>query len=324
MCFSTRSLARNAILPWLLFAGCGPGPRTDDTQSHGGEGAAEGGQGGDNSGGTSQSDWEDADASAGRAGQSQDALAIGVNKDASPTPLSSDPSDAGAPVDEPPGGWVRAIVAVGSGAGRIRSLDQGLTWRDSSRFANGGGDDMNLLRSVTYGRGRWIAVGWKLLVSTDAVQWSERKSPCGLSTGVAYGNGWFVMTCNGRPFRSRDAVTWTQGGNADVGGHPLVLFDGKRFVSWGDGSRAFESVDADTWKVLAGVDDISYCDGMVKPTRNACGEGSPVWADGVSVRGWGGTLGSIMRSTDRRTWKEVHRDSYSVNYEAFAFGFAPP
>lgn len=187
-------------------------------------------------------------------------------KTPAPAPVSSDPPDAGTLVDEPPVGWVRAIVAVGSGAGRIRSLDQGLTWRDSSRFANGGGDDVNLLRSVAYGRGRWIAVGWKLLVSTDAVQWSERKSPCGLSTGVAYGNGWFVMTCNGRPFRSRDAVTWTQGGTADVGGHPLVLFDGKRFVSWGDNSRAFESVDADTWKLLAGVDDISYCDGMVKPT----------------------------------------------------------
>src|SRR5438034_72582 len=67
---------------------------------------------------------------------------------------------AGAPGD--PAGWVPALIGVGYGGIRIVSRDGGKTWGERAYETTNGGDDAVLLRAVVYGKGIWVATGWKL------------------------------------------------------------------------------------------------------------------------------------------------------------------
>ena len=91
-------------------------------------------------------------------------------------------------------GLVPGIIGVGYGGIRIISRDQGKTWGSRSSFAVDGGDDQNLLRAVAYGKGMWIATGWKLVTSIDGgLTWSdhgmiaklEPRPPCNIVEGLA-------------------------------------------------------------------------------------------------------------------------------------------
>ena len=96
----------------------------------------------------------------------------------------------GAPLGQVPG-----VVAVGYGNLRIVSRDDGVTW--SSRVVEGDPDDLfNLLWSVAWGSGRWVAVGTRLLISEDGVTWTDEtpsmppsgpSSPTGSATSVCSG-----------------------------------------------------------------------------------------------------------------------------------------
>jgi hypothetical protein len=70
---------------------------------------------------------------------------------------------------------VKAIIGVGYGVHSHRlSRDGGLTWGDRAYAAASGGDDEDLLRAVVYGKGRWIATGWKLMSSDDGITVDDR------------------------------------------------------------------------------------------------------------------------------------------------------
>ena len=133
-----------------------------------------------------------------------------------------------------PAGYVPALIGVGYGGIRIVSRDGGKTWGDRAYATTSGGDDEELLRAVAYGKGLWIATGWKLVTSTDGVHWTDRglikngknKIPgCSIVEGLAYNAGYFFAACTpwdspGVVFRSSDGLSWTKYGTiGDTGGH---------------------------------------------------------------------------------------------------------
>jgi hypothetical protein len=68
---------------------------------------------------------------------------------------------------------VLGILGAGYGGLRIVSRDGGLSWGSRASIAANGGDDDNLIGAVAYGKGRWIATGWKLWSSDDGVTWTD-------------------------------------------------------------------------------------------------------------------------------------------------------
>jgi hypothetical protein len=242
----------------------------------------------------------------------------GVAPDARPGADATPAPPAG---DEPPAGWKPTIVAVGYGGVRIRSRDLGETWGDKAMLSVGGGDDQNLLRCVTYGRGLYVAGGWKLFVSRDGAAWAAATLPkgCNLMEAIAYGNGTFVATCGGRAYLSPDAATWSAGTSVHEVGHLRVYFGGGTFVATGDDKQVFESKDGKTWSRRADLVGASFCDGAWKSAA-ACGRGARghgVWLDSQ----W---KGKVLRSTDGAKWTTVYQDTTDNHVEWFAFGYSPP
>lgn len=233
-------------------------------------------------------------------------------------------SDAGAPGDKDPPGLVPAIVGVGYAGVKIRSLDNGLTWKDRTQLADRGGDDPNLLRAVAYGKGLWVAGGWKYLTSRDAVTWTEQTvHPCGggVLDGLAFGNDIFVGACGGDTYVSSDGLTWKRAGRFSSGGHPKVVFGNGMFAAFGDSRQAFRSADAMTWTRWEGMRDAAFCSGELK-SREACKVAeNGLWTNGVWVRGYTPALGGggIFRSTDGTTYTRASQ----TNVETFAAGFVP-
>ena len=107
-----------------------------------------------------------------------------------------------------------ALIGVGYGGLRIVSRDNGKTWGDRASDIADGKDDEYLLRAVVYGKGRWIATGWKLWTSDDGVNWTPhgmiKDGPkirgCSIVEGLAYKDGYFYAAC---PVSSRGRSTTT-------------------------------------------------------------------------------------------------------------------
>jgi hypothetical protein len=102
------------------------------------------------------------------------------------------------------------LLAVGYGGMRVRSLDDGHSWQDYGQLASNGGDDMHLLRGAAWGGGRFVAAGWRIFSSEDAVEWTEHDNPTGQwLSAVAYGNGMFLGAGGGGYCaRSSDGTQW--------------------------------------------------------------------------------------------------------------------
>src|SRR4029077_2815382 len=167
---------------------------------------------------------------------------------------------AGAPGD--PAGWVPALVGVGYGGIRIVSRDGGKTWGDRAYETTNGGDDDVLLRAVVYGKGIWVATGWKLWTSNDGVHWTDHGKlqdgpvkSCAIIEGLAYKDGTFFGVCDGKVFQSSDGLTWTKISNiGNTGSHVYLIYRGGKFVAYGDTKTSFQSDDAVTWTVMSGID----------------------------------------------------------------------
>ncbi|MEO8212467.1 MAG: hypothetical protein ABI560_04715 [Myxococcales bacterium] len=245
---------------------------------------------------------------------------------------------AGAGSAEIPAGWVPALVGVGYGGIRIVSRDAGRTWGDRAYETANGGDDDVLLRAVIYGKGLWVATGWKLMTSTDAVRWTDHgklaEGPipaCGIVEGLAYKDGTFYAACTQwdapvAVFRSPDGLKWTKhadiGGKGDIGGHVFLTYRDAMFVVYGDTKTSFKSTDALTWTVMPGVEQATYCDGAFKSGK-ACLDAA--WFDGVWLRAdW---QGGISRSTDGKTFGRAYLDDQkNTLYQSRALtpGYVPP
>lgn len=244
-----------------------------------------------------------------------------------------------------PPGMVPGIITVGYGGIRIVSRDQGLTWGDRASEVANGGDDEVLLRAVTYGKGLWIATGWKYWTSPNGVDWTDHGLvgkgilPCGIVEGLAYFDGAFWAACGvyveGQPdslggvFRSTDGMTWDSkpfGIIGDTQGHlSLAARDGK-LVAWGDTKVSFASTDGAAWSVMPGLTAATYCNDQWKSLVDCDPDADGVsFFDGVWLKGaW---QGRIVRSTDGVSYDTVYEDDQkngSYTSRTFASGYVSP
>jgi hypothetical protein len=229
-----------------------------------------------------------------------------------------------------PPGFVPALIGVGYGGIRIVSRDGGKTWGDRAYETTNGGDDDVLLRAVAYGKGIWVATGWKLWTSTDGVHWTDhgklKDGPvkaCAIIEGLAYKDGTFFGVCDGNVFRSSDGLTWTKVSNiGNTGSHVYLNYRGGKLVAYGDTKTSFQSDDAVTWTTMPGIEQATYCENTWK-SQTDCKDSS--WFDGTYLRAdW---QGKISRSTNGTSFSTVYNDDQKntlYQSRAIAAGMAAP
>ena len=209
-------------------------------------------------------------------------------------------TDAGA---DPPG----VFVAVGYGGRTIRSVDDGRTWVDDHALIANGVDDKFLLRTVVWGGGKFVALGWRAMTSTDGATWTD----LGL-TGVnwigaaRHGNGAFVGVGGyGLRAASPDGLKWTGKSIDTAASHSVfgLAFSGITFVSCNDdGARAY-SADGNLWAFSGGS--------TTRSSGIALGNGVFVAIGGPNV----------LRSTDDgRTFQDVATLATAAGNVIFAQG----
>jgi hypothetical protein len=153
---------------------------------------------------------------------------------------------------------------------------------------------------VTYGNGRFVAVGWgggTVLTSTDGSTWTitNSGSPIGLNS-IAFGNGIFVaVSVNDTILTSPDGSTWTKIYSGK--GHILysVTFGSGRFVVVGE-ETVLSSFDGLTWTVypqkgLGIFRSVTYGDGQFV----GVGNGGTIQTSKVD------NLGAIRTNSHRAT-----------------------
>jgi hypothetical protein len=229
---------------------------------------------------------------------------------------------------------VPAIIGVGYGGLRIVSRDGGLSWGSRASIAAKGGDDDNLIRAIAYGKGRWIATGWRLWTSDDGVTWTDHGklhdgivSDQQIIEGLAYKDGYFYAAGDGSPsklYRSPDGISWTR--YATIGNtvkHTGLAYRGGVLVSYGDSHTSYQSSDGLSWTEMSGIQDATYCEGQWKSLKECF---NAAWFDAgyYLLDEWGGF---IRRSPNGQGFKNVYADDQQntlYRSRALAQGFAAP
>jgi hypothetical protein len=200
-----------------------------------------------------------------------------------------------------PGGASTPIaVAVGYGQRRLFSTD-GTHWTLLEKTPDGG-DDNDLFRGVTYGNGRFVAVGGSSValtqVSTDGSHWSNGGTGDAWLGGVAWNGSVFVAAGgNGLRVRSTDGgATW-----AAPAGYQAKHY---RAVAFGDGlvvavGHTYDNSGPGNTNV--GV-IATTADGLLWTERRAAGEtfGSLAYGNGAFVAATTGA--TVATSTDGMKW----------------------
>jgi hypothetical protein len=239
-------------------------------------------------------------------------------------------SDASAmDTDAAPAG-VPIFVAVGYGGVRVRSLDLGKTWIDAQRLG-GGGDDNFLLRTVAFGDGLFVALGWQLYTSPDGKTWTMRTKAAGQwMGGVRFGAGRFVAAGGyGESTYSTDGLTWPQGGARLTDAARSIAFGNGVWVARADSNHWWQTSTGETWTDLGGThtDAVVFCGGQFVDATSCAG---PAGRDGgrtaFGANVWVGidtNNGKIERSEDGgATWTTVYTASDAL--QDVAFGYAAP
>jgi hypothetical protein len=176
------------------------------------------------------------------------------------------------------------FVAVGYGGRRIRSLDDGKTWiDDQSLEPDGGGDDQELLRTVAFGDGVFLAAGWQTLTSPDAASWGPVTNPHTNWFGaLAYANStWVAVGGYGMRLTSPDGITWTDHSIDTTASHPhgcltVATAPTTAFVACNDMGQRSYAPDGATWKYATGATD-------VMSSQVTSGNGVVVGTDGTTM-----------------------------------------
>jgi hypothetical protein len=145
------------------------------------------------------------------------------------------------------------FVAAGGNGLRMRSLDQGVSWQDLTRYYAGH------YRALAAGNGVVVAVGHTYgdsnvgLVSTttDGAAWTpEQTGGAGWSGGsIAFGGGVFVARDQAGQVRvTADGLTWSEP-TLSLGGSGTMLHADGAFVTPGDAGY-FTSPDGTRWTEL--------------------------------------------------------------------------
>jgi hypothetical protein len=176
------------------------------------------------------------------------------------------------------------FVAVGYGGRRVRSIDNGKTWiDDQSLEPDGGGDDEDLLRTITFGNGVFFAAGWQTLTSPDGKTWGPVINPhLNWFGALTYASSmWVGVGGYGMRVTSPDGVTWTDHAIDTTASHPhgcltVATAPTTAFVACNDlGQRSYAS-DGATWKYSTGVTD-------VMSSQVTFGNGVVVGTDGTTM-----------------------------------------
>jgi hypothetical protein len=219
------------------------------------------------------------------------------------------------------------FVAVGYKGLRVRSTDLGVTWTDSQTLG-ADGDNEFLLRAVSFGKGVFVALGWKVLSSTDGKTWTEGTNPQHQWLGgVQFSDAGFVAVGGyGYSALSSDGMLWKVGGSMPNNEASRSLaFGSNKFVSATDPGNWYESSDGSSWSLLSGghtSNQVAYCSGAFKDLSacsgafNARGRAT---AQGVTLRL---NNGKLERSTDGSVFNAV-ADSPS-ELEDVAVGYPKP
>jgi hypothetical protein len=177
-----------------------------------------------------------------------------------------------------------SFVAVGYGGRRIRSIDDGKTWvDDQSLEPDGGGDDQDLLRTIAFGDGVFLAAGWQTLTSPDGKTWGPVVNPHDNWFGaLTYASSmWVAVGGYGMRLTSPDGVTWTNHSIDTIASHPhgcLVVATAPitAFVACNDMGQRSYSPDGVTWKYSTGATD-------VMSSQVTFGNGVVVGTDGTTM-----------------------------------------
>lgn len=176
------------------------------------------------------------------------------------------------------------FVAVGYGGRRIRSVDDGKTWiDDQSLEPDGGGDDQDLLRTVTFGNGVFFAAGWQTLTSPDGKIWGPVTNPhLNWFGALAYASSmWVGVGGYGMRVTSPDGVKWTDHSIDTTASHPhgcltVATEPTTAFVACNDLGQRSYAPDGATWKYGAGATD-------VMSSQVTFGNGVVVGTDGTTM-----------------------------------------
>lgn len=213
------------------------------------------------------------------------------------------------------------FVAVGSEAigsttwnGVILTSLDGKAW--TSRTITDQANKPDYIRSVSYGNGKFIALGNKwgadlqgvIMVSSDGTSWTAQTFGSDAPLGSVYGNQQYVIVgANGTILTSPDGETWTSKTSGTSNQLYGVSYGNGLYVAVGD-RIILTSSDGEKWVVreLSSSDylyNVAYGNGMFV----AVGEG-----------------GRILTSSDGETWTSqtspVYRNTlFSIHYDESGF-----
>ncbi|MES1164825.1 MAG: hypothetical protein ABUR63_03635, partial [Verrucomicrobiota bacterium] len=225
------------------------------------------------------------------------------------------PADSGGGGDAQPSSLdgPGVFVGVGYGGRRVRSVDDGMTWIDDTAITAAGGDDANLLRTVGWGGGQFVALGFRVITSPNGRDWHDYGATIGQWIGtVVHAQGQYVGAGGyGLRGTSADGVTWvhhdidTIATHSDMG-HGLIFTSdrGGRFVSANDDGRRSHSADGKAWMFSTGAL-------TTRTTDLAAGNGVVV--------GVGGT-GVVVSSDAGATWTDAAQLAAAATSIVFAQG----
>jgi hypothetical protein len=232
----------------------------------------------------------------------------------------SSTEDTGTPTGDP------VIFAVGYGGIRVRSLDDGVTWTDHVQLADDGQDDMNLLRGAAWGNDRFVAVGFRIFSSPDAVEWTEHDNPTGQWYGaVQFGNDMFLAVGGGGYCaRSTDAEAWETCTDAtdDAGFTHVrsVLFLDDLFYTSDDIGVLRSTSDGDAWTVVEPSLDTAWV-GIMNGQLVPLDQNAPADLPNARLRGQGGAIWRAEPGSDDFTSVYTVPNGNSV-FQAYRFAFA--
>jgi|GEM_PF-3952987 len=220
----------------------------------------------------------------------------------------------------------------------------GVSWTNATTIATG-----SYLRSVTYGAGKYVAVGdaGAIITSPDANYWTlQAKQTQDNLWAVVYAGGKFVVVGGKTTFTSTDGQTWNKVYVTNATGLTGLAYGNGVFVAVGLNATIMTSPDGVNWtlKYSTGPDleGVFYNDGKfvavgaygVTAISDDGGNTFTVYPASVSTTLWGitygdgqwvcvGDNGTAFTSPDGRVWTQqsphTQNHLYDVTYAADLF-----
>ncbi len=240
-------------------------------------------------------------------------------------------SDAGGDAGSRDGGSPEAganqgtpvFVVAGYEGGRVSSRDLGLTWSDAQKLGPYG-DNEFVLSGVTYGKGVFVAAGWKVLTSSDGESWTERQHPESEWFGsVNFGLNMFVAAGgSGYTAYSSDGINWQRGSGLDGEASDTSAFGNGVFMAATRDGNWWRSTDGKVWnadsdghnpdRIFWCVDRFAEtCSSTVPAHKTAFGQGVYIRIENEQIR----------RSTNGTTWSDGVDPGFAAT--SVGFGYAP-